>query len=60
MFAYCGNNPVDRVDISGHACYDDLWEMACDAVESVAEFVEDVVEETVDYLCSSLLDIGYV
>ena len=28
MFAYCGNNPVRNVDVTGMACYDVLWNWA--------------------------------
>ena len=34
MFAYCGNNPVNRSDSSGHF-FDEIWEFAKSAGESI-------------------------
>ena len=35
MFAYCGNNPVRRIDAGGNTWYEDAWEWICDKVKKL-------------------------
>ena len=39
MFAYCGNNPVNRADPSGM-----IWQTILDAIEAVAKILSQVTE----------------
>jgi hypothetical protein len=48
MFAYCGNNPVNRADFSGHAWYDAVWDWVTSNADGVKNWVEDVVEDLAD------------
>ena len=44
MFTYCGNNPVNRTDCSGHAWYDNVWNWITSTADDVKDWVEDKVE----------------
>ena len=38
MFAYCGNNPVNRADSSGHF-FNEIWEFAKNTVEAIGNVI---------------------
>ena len=42
MFAYCGNNPVRRIDIAGTSWLDDAWGWFSETTEAIADFFGEI------------------
>ena len=68
MFAYCGNNPVRRIDFFGfnwledpwgsiEEALGDVWEQTCEAAEDAWDWACDTVEEAWDSACETVENI---
>ena len=47
LFAYCGNNPVRRIDFTGTSWISDAWERICGAAKDIWNYITNDDEETV-------------
>ena len=56
MYAYCLNNPVRRIDISGTYSIGDIWEDFCDEIEDTVEDVCDAVSDAWEWSCGAAED----
>ena len=56
MFAYCLNNPVRRIDVSGTYSIGDIWEDFCDEIEDTVEGVCDAVSDAWEWSCGAAED----
>ena len=50
MFAYCGNDPINRVDPSGYGFFGDLWNKITDVVDDACKWVADKVEQVSEFI----------
>ena len=57
MFAYCGNNPVQRNDECGSWWGEDAWNWLCETVEDAVEAVGEVVVDVTEGVVSVAKDI---
>ena len=53
MFAYCGNNPVRRIDVSGFSWFDDAWDWVTGAAEDVWDWTCETAEEAWEWTCDA-------
>ena len=56
MYAYCLNNPVRRIDVSGTYSIGDIWEDFCDEIEDTVEDVCDAVSDAWEWSCGAAED----
>ena len=49
MFAYCGNNPINRTNSSGHAWHDNAWNWIAFNADDVMDWVGHGVTDVVPY-----------
>lgn len=50
LFAYCGNDPVNRVDPTGHSWFSDAWNWVCDTAKTVVDVVVNVAKKAVNII----------
>ena len=56
MFAYCGNNPVRRIDITGDWWLEDAWDWMCGAAEDAWDWTCGAAEDAWDWTCGATED----